>query len=87
VKWLTLCTLVVAVVWSGLALVETKQQRRELFAEKESLRVQLDELQITWGKLQLELATFAGYARIEELAREKLSMRMPSIEQIQVLEP
>ncbi|KHF26264.1 cell division protein FtsL [Solemya velum gill symbiont] len=86
-KWLVLSTLIVAVVWSGLALVETQQQRRELFAEKESLRVQLDELQITWGKLQLELATFAGYVRIEELAREKLSMHMPSIEQIQVLEP
>lgn len=86
-KWLTVVFLITAVVWSGLAVVEARQERRQLFAKKESLRVQLDEMQIVWGQLQLEVATFAEYARIEKLAREELSMRMPSVSEIRVLEP
>ena len=79
--------LVASVVWSAFAVIESKQERRQLYAEKEALRVQLDEMQIVWGQLQLELATFAEYGRIEKRAREKLSMRIPSVQEIRVLEP
>ena len=33
-----------------------------------------DELQIEWGRFQLELSAWATHGRIEKIAREKLNM-------------
>jgi cell division protein FtsL len=35
------------------------------------------ELDVEWGQLQLEQSTWAGHARIERIARDKLGMRPP----------
>jgi len=85
-KW-QLLMLVVAVMVSALAVVDAKQERRELIAKRESLRNAYDEVQIVFGQLQVELATFADYGRVEKLASESLTMRMPSVREIRVVEP
>jgi cell division protein FtsL len=85
-KW-QLLILVVAVMLSALAVVDAKQERRELIAKRESLRNAYDEVQIVFGQLQVELATFADYGRVEKMASESLAMRMPSVKEIRVVEP
>lgn len=84
---LQLLALLIAVMASALAVVNAKQERRELMAKREALRAEFDEKQIVFGQLQVELATFADYGRIEKLATESLSMRMPSVKEIRVVEP
>jgi cell division protein FtsL len=38
------------------------------------------QLELEWGKLQLEHSTWSSYDRIEKLAWEKLEMRKPGPE-------
>lgn len=83
---LLIAVLLIAVVWTALKVVEAKQQTRQLFAEREALRAEADELSVTWGQLQVELATFAGYERIEKSATNRLQMRTPQMQEIEVLE-
>ena len=78
--------LLVLIVWTALKVVEAKQQTRQLFAVREALRAAADELSVTQGQLQVELATFADYERIEKNARNKLQMRAPGMQEIEVLE-
>ena len=40
------------------------------------------DLDVEWGQLQLEQSTWAGHARIEKIARDKLGMRPPPPAQI-----
>ena len=85
-RLLLIAMLLIAIVWSGLEVVEAKQQSRQLFAVREALRGEADELSVIWGQLQVELATFADYGRIEKNARNRLQMRAPHMDEIEVLE-
>lgn len=85
-RMLLITGLLVLIVWTALKVVEAKQQTRQLFAVREALRAGADELSVTQGQLQVELATFADYERIEKKARNKLQMRTPGMEEIEVLE-
>jgi cell division protein FtsL len=80
-----LLILSVATGWTGLKVVQSQHLSRQLFAERERLRVEADELTVTWGQLQVELATFADYGRVEKMAREKLGMRAPRMDEMQVI--
>src|SRR5690606_30577849 len=64
---LALVFAVVCVV-SALALVYTKHESRKLFIELERLTAVRDELNIEWGRLQIEQSTWATHARIEQVA-------------------
>ncbi len=80
-----LLILAVATGWTALEVVQSQHLSRQLFAERERLRVEADELTVVWGQLQVELATFADYGRVEKLAREKLGMRAPRMDEMQVI--
>lgn len=69
--------LVLAVVLSAVAVVYSKHQSRKLFVELQALYQQIDELDIEWGRLQLEQSTWSSHGRIEEIARKKLNMTLP----------
>ncbi len=69
--------LVLAVVLSAVAVVYSKHQSRKLFVELQTLYQQIDELDIEWGRLQLEQSTWSSHGRIEEIARKKLNMTLP----------
>lgn len=77
--------LVVAVVSSGIALVQSRHEHRLLFAELTRLEAQRDELNIEFGRLQLEQATWGETFRIERVAREQLGMRSPEPADVQVV--
>jgi cell division protein FtsL len=79
--------LVAAVVGSAVAAVDAKHQARQRFIELQGVNRIRDELNVEWRQLQIERSTWAGHARVEQLAREKLSMGVPAPSQIQVVKP
>jgi len=69
--------LVLAVLGSALSAVYAKHQARKLFVELDTLVNERDQLEMDWGRLQIEQSTWANHSRVEQLAREQLSMRSP----------
>ena len=73
-------------VLSATALVYTKHESRKLFVELERLTHERDELNIEWGQLQIEQSTWATHARIEQVAKDDLSLVRPQATEIYVIE-
>jgi len=74
--------LLVLAVACALATVAANHTARKLFAELEREQGRMRSFEVEWGQLQLEQSTWAGPARIEKIAREKLHMRPPGPAQI-----
>ncbi len=74
-----------AMLATALGVVWTRHESRVLFVELEGLNATRDELNIEWGRLQLEQATWAEASRIERLAREELDMRTPAQDEVVVI--
>lgn len=72
---------------SALAVVYSTHQSRKLFAELQNLQKGRDDLDVEWGRLQLEQSTFATHGYIEAVAREKLGMRMPKPDAVVIVKP
>lgn len=82
---LTLALLLIALI-CALSTVAANHRARKLFNEMEREQVRMRELDVEWGQLQLEQSTWAGHARIEKIAREKLGMRPPAPAQVVSIE-
>lgn len=70
---------------TSLGVVWTRHESRVLFVELQELNGRRDELNIEWGRLQLEQATWAEASRIERLAREELDMHTPEQDDVVVI--
>lgn len=79
--------LFVMVLGSAIMLVYSKHQSRKLFVELQGLKSRVDELNTEWGQLQLEQSAWSGHGRIEQVARERLSMVMPKAEEVVFIKP
>lgn len=75
------------VIASAVAVAYSKHQSRKLFVELQALKTQRDELEIEWGRLQLEQSTWATHGRIEKLARDRLQMRLPPAQSSVLVRP
>ncbi len=64
---------------SAIALVYVQHRHRALYVELQSLQRERDALEVEWGKLQLEQSTWATHERIESLARKRLELRVPPL--------
>jgi cell division protein FtsL len=73
-------------VMSAIALIYTKHESRKLFVELETLTQERDQLNIEWGQLQIEQSTWATHARIEQVAKDDLSLVRPEATDIYVIE-
>ena len=82
-----LLMVLVLVIGSSLAVVYAKHQSRKLFTELQSLKKQQDNLDIEWGKLQLEQSAWSRHDRIERIASKQLGMKIPGTEDIVVIRP
>lgn len=76
-----------AVFASALGVVYTQHQARKSFVELQALQAVRDELNIEWGRLQLEQSTWATHGRIEVIARDKLDMMIPSPAAVVLVKP
>lgn len=72
---------------SALAVVYSNHESRKLFIELQALQEIRDELDVEWGRMQLEQSTWATHGRIEATARDKLSMHLPAPENVRVVRP
>lgn len=84
---LLLTLLVAANLVSALAVVHARHRHRVLFVELSGLEKARDELDIDFGRLQLEQATWAESNRIDQVARDRLGMKFPEGEEIVVIRP
>ncbi len=82
-----LALLSAAVFSSALGVVYTQHQARKSFVELQALQGVRDELNIEWGRLQLEQSTWATHGRIEVMAREKLDMMIPPPAAVVLVKP
>ena len=80
--WIVVAALVVAIIFTAVSVVYSKHQTRKLFVELQELHKQVDELDIEWGRLQLEQSTWSSHGRIEKVARNKLQMKLPKANEI-----
>ncbi len=86
-SWLVLLVLWFAVLVSAAGAVWTRHRARELFVELEQLNRDRQQLDVTWGQLQLEQSYWSQHAQVESTARRRLDMRMPDPAAIQVVLP
>ncbi len=70
----------------ALAVVNTQHRARTVFVELESLKKEARELEVEWGKLQLEQGTLTSHARVEALAKNQLDLISPPLDKILLLD-
>ena len=79
--------LVTTVFGSAMGVVYARHISRQLYGELQHLQVVRDNLQVEWGKLELEESTWGTHPRIERIAHSRLEMQLPPQEQIVVITP
>lgn len=85
--WVVVTLLWLAVLASAAGAIYTRHRSGELFTELERLHRERDQLDVTWGQLQLEQSTFSAHAQVESIARSRLNMVTPDPDRIQLVTP
>ena len=84
---LLLAVLIAANMLTAIAVVFARHEHRQLFIQLSKLEKSRDELNIEFGRLQLEQATWAESNRIDQVARTRLGMVFPESGDIVVVRP
>ncbi|MFT3763125.1 MAG: cell division protein FtsL [Pseudoxanthomonas sp.] len=79
--------LIAANVATAIGIVYARHRHRLLFVELSRLEKARDELNIEFGRLQLEQATVAEATRIDQIARARLGMKSPEAGDVVVIRP
>ena len=82
-----LVVLVAACVISAIGVVHARHEHRQLYVDITRLERARDELNIEFGRLQLEQAPWAESNRIDQVARTRLGMKFPATDEIVVVRP
>lgn len=82
-----LMVLVAAVLGSAVAVIDATHLSRKTFVKLQELQKQRDEMEIQWGKLQLEQGAWTTHGRVEQLARKELDMVTPPSQTVVVVQP
>lgn len=69
----------------ALSLVTSRHQARKLFVELEREQSRTRATEIEYGQLQLEQSTWSMPSRVEKIARERLSMQLPTAGRVEVV--
>lgn len=77
-RLLMLPVLLMLVLISAIAVVWARHENRVLFVQLTRLQAQRDALNIEFGRLELEKATWAEPGRIESIARKQMGMVNPT---------
>lgn len=77
--------LLLAVIANGIAVVWARHQDRVAFVELSRLQNQRDALNVEYGRLEIEQATWASPARIEQIARGQLGMISPPAASVEMI--
>ncbi len=77
----------IVLLLSALAVIYSKYYSRLIFIEIQKQEKSLDQYEIEWGQMQLELTMLAEQNRVELVAREQLKLVMPLREKIIYIKP
>lgn len=86
-RYLSVSGLILVLLISALIVIYSKYHSRLLFIEIQKQERALDQYEVEWGQLQLELTTLAEQNRVEQVAREQLKLVMPLREKIIYIKP
>jgi cell division protein FtsL len=79
--------LLLATVATAMSAAYAKHQSRKLFVELQALESARDAMNVEWGQLQLEQSTHTTHGKVEDAARKRLSMQIPTPQQVTILRP
>lgn len=79
--------LVPVLLITAVGVVYSKHRSRVLFVELQQLRRLQDQLDVDYGRLQLEQSAWATHGRVERIAGARLDMRSPAPEGVVVVHP
>ncbi|MDP1772943.1 MAG: cell division protein FtsL [Methylobacter sp.] len=79
--------LILVLLISALVVIYSKYHSRLIFIEIQKQERALDQYEVEWGQLQLELTTLAEQNRVEQVARNQLKLVMPAREKIIYIKP
>lgn len=84
---LVVAVLACAVLISAVGVVFARHESRRLFIELQQLTAIRDDLNVDWGRLQIERSTWASLGRVEQIADDKLDMQVPDPAGVVIVEP
>ena len=84
---LLLAGLVLGTLASAIGVVYARHLHRQAYIALSGLEHDRDELNIEFGRLQLEQATWSEANRIEQVAGNRIGMKFPEDADIVVLRP
>ena len=77
----------VVLLFSSLAIVYNKYYSRLIFINIQKQEKALDQYEVEWGQLRLELTMLEEQNRLELVAKEELKLVMPLRENIIYIKP
>ena len=77
----------IVLLLTALAVIYSKYYSRLMFIEIQKQEKALDQYEIQWGQMQLELKMLAEQNRVELKAQEELKLMMPLREKIIYIKP
>lgn len=80
-----LIMLLAVVMVTAIAVIQTRHESRQLFAELQTRQAERDALNVEWGKLLLEEGAWSQHRRVEAMARSRLGMNTPDAAHIRVV--
>jgi cell division protein FtsL len=87
IRFFGLSILISILLLSALMVIYKKYNSRLIFIEIQKQEKNLDQYEVAWGQLQLELTTLAEQNRVEQVAREQLKLVLPTREKIIYIKP
>jgi cell division protein FtsL len=79
--------LLAVLVACAIGLVTSQHRARKLFSDLEREQNRARELDIDYGRLQLEASTWGLHQRVERIATRTLGMRVPDPRRTRVVQP
>lgn len=86
-KNILLTLLAALLMLSAIAVIYSKYQSRLVFMEIQKKEKELDDYEVEWGRLQLELTTLTEENRVEIEARNRLMLTLPAQNKIIYIKP
>jgi cell division protein FtsL len=77
--------LLILVIACALGVVTSQHKARKIFVDLQYEKERAQQMDVEWGKLQLEQSTLAMPTRVEQLARQQLQMHLPAKEQMHLV--
>jgi cell division protein FtsL len=77
----------IVLLLTALAVIYSKYYSRLMFIDIQKQEKALDQYEIQWGQMQLELKMLAEQNRVELKAQEELKLMMPLREKIIYIKP